>query len=210
MTCGSAFRNKGVQAVLDAVIEYLPSPADKPPVFGILENNQPGRRLASDDQPFAALAFKIASDPVVGSLTFFRVYSGVLNSGDMVFNPVKDKRERIGRLVQMHANDREEIQEVRAGDIAAAVGLHHVTTGDTLADERDAITLERIEFPDPVISVVLEARTEAEQDKLTLALQQVAAEDPSFRVAVDPDSGQTLISGMGELHLEVIVERLQA
>ena len=209
VTCGSAFKNKGVQAVLDAVIEYLPSPADKPPVVGILENNLPGRRLASDEQPFAALAFKIASDPLVGSLTFFRVYSGVLSSGDTIFNPVKDRRERIGRLVQMHANDREEIQEVRAGDIAAAIGLGDVTTGDTLADEQNIITLEKIAFPDPVISVALEPRTRADQEKLRLALQQVAEEDPSFRVAVDAESGQTIVSGMGELHLEIIVDRLR-
>ena len=209
VTCGSAFKNKGVQAVLDAVIDYLPSPADKPPVIGILENDKPGWRLASDEQPFAALAFKIASDPLVGSLTFFRVYSGVLKSGDTIFNPVKYKRERIGRLVQMHANDREEIQEVRAGDIAAAVGLSDVTTGDTLADERNVITLEKIEFPEPVISVALEPRTKVDQEKMGLALQQFVEEDPSFRVSVDAESGQTIISGMGELHLEIIVDRLR-
>jgi len=209
VTCGSAFKNKGVQAVLDAVIDYLPSPADKPPVAGILENDQPGRRLASDEQPFAALAFKIASDPLEGSLTFFRVYSGVLNSGDTIFNPVKDKRERIGRLVQMHANDRAEIHEVRAGDIAAAVGLSDVTTGDTLTDEQNIITLEKMAFPEPVISVALEPRTTADQERMGLALQQFVEEDPSFRVSVDAESGQTIISGMGELHLEIIVDRLR-
>ncbi len=209
VTCGSAFRNKGVQAVLDAVIDYLPSPADKPPVTGSLENNQRGLRLARDEQPFSALAFKIASDPLVGDLTFFRVYSGVLSAGDTIFNPVKDRRERIGRLVQMHANDREEIQEVRAGDIAAAVGLGGVTTGDTLADEKNIITLERIQFPEPVISVALELRTRTDQEKLRLALLRVVAEDPSFRVSVDAESGQAIISGMGELHLEIIVDRLR-
>lgn len=209
VTCGSAFKNKGVQAVLDAVIEYLPSPVDKPPVVGILENDQPGRRLASDEQPFAALAFKIASDPLVGNLTFFRVYSGVLNSGDTIFNPVKDKRERIGRLLQMHANEREEIQEVRAGDIAAAVGLNDVTTGDTLVDERNIITLEKMEFPEPVISVALEPRTKVDQEKMGIALRKIAEEDPSFRVTADAESGQAIISGMGELHLEIIVDRLR-
>ncbi len=209
VACGSAFRNKGVQAVLDAVIDYLPSPADKPPVVGILEDGRPGQRLASDDQPFSALAFKIAADPLVGNLTFFRVYSGVLNSGDTVFVPVKSKRERISRLLQMHANDREEIREVRAGDIAAAVGLHGVTTGDTLAEERHSITLEKIEFPEPVISVALEPRTEADQERMARALRNLADEDPSFRVAADGESGQAVISGMGELHLEVIVDRLR-
>ena len=209
VTCGSAFRNKGVQAVLDAVIDYLPSPADKPPVVGLLENDQPGRRLASDEQPFAALAFKIASDPLEGNLTFFRVYSGVLNTGDTIFNPVKEKRERIGRLLQMHANEREEIQEVRAGDIAAAVGLSDVTTGDTLVDERNIITLEKMEFPEPVISVALEPRTKGDQEKLHIALQTIAEEDPSIRVTADAESGQAIISGMGELHLEIVVDRLQ-
>ena len=209
VTCGSAFRNKGVQAVLDAVIEYLPSPADKPPVVGILESSQPGQRLASDDEPFAALAFKIAADPIAGNLTFFRVYSGVLHSGDTVFNPVKARSERIGLLLQMHANDREEINEVRAGDIAAAVGLQEVTTGDTLVDERAIITLEKMEFPEPVIAVALEPRTEADQKNLGPALRKLAEEDPSLRVTADPDSGQAIISGMGELHLEIIVDRLR-
>ncbi len=209
VTCGSAFRNKGVQAVLDAVVDYLPSPADKPPVTGTLKDAQPGLRLASDEQPFAALAFKIASDPLVGSLTFFRVYSGVLTAGDTIFNPVREKRERVHRLVQMHANDREEIQEVRAGDIAAAVGLTDVTTGDTLADEQNSITLQRIVFPEPVISVALEPRAGAEEERMRLALLQVAAEDPSLRLSVDAESGQAIVSGMGELHLEIIVERLR-
>ncbi|MEO8225002.1 MAG: elongation factor G, partial [Gammaproteobacteria bacterium] len=209
VTCGSAFRNKGVQAVLDAVIDYLPSPADKPPVVGILEDGRPGQRLASDDQPFSALAFKIAADPLVGNLTFFRVYSGVLNSGDTVFVPVKSKRERVSRLLQMHANDREEIREVRAGDIAAAVGLHGVITGDTLADERDSITLEKIEFPEPVISVALEPRTAADQERMSRALRNLADEDPSLWVTTDVESGQTVISGMGELHLEIVVDRLR-
>jgi len=209
VTCGSAFRNKGVQAVLDAVIDYLPSPADKPPVTGTLKNAQPGLRLASDEQPFSALAFKIASDPLVGNLTFFRVYSGVLTAGDTIFNPVREKRERVLRLVQMHANDRQEIQEVRAGDIAAAVGLTDVTTGDTLADEQNVITLQRIEFPEPVISVALEPRAGTEEEKMRLALLQVAAEDPSLRLSVDSESGQTIVAGMGELHLEIIVDRLR-
>jgi elongation factor G len=209
VTCGSAFKNKGVQAVLDAVIEYLPSPVDKPAVKGTLENEQPGERKAGDDQPFAALAFKIATDPFVGNLTFFRVYSGVLQSGDSVYNPIKDKRERIGRLLQMHANDREEIKEVRAGDIAAAVGLKDVTTGDTLTDEKNVITLEKMEFPEPVISVALEPKTKADQEKMGLALQKLAKEDPSFRVHTDEESGQTIISGMGELHLEIIVDRMK-
>ena len=209
VTCGSAFRNKGVQAVLDAVIDYLPSPADKPPVTGTLKNAKPGLRLASDEQPFAALAFKIASDPLVGNLTFFRVYSGVLTAGDTILNPLREKRERVLRLVQMHANDRAEIQEVRAGDIAAAVGLTDVTTGDTLADEQNCITLQRIEFPQPVISVALESRAGTDEEKMRLALLQVAAEDPSLRLSVDAESGQTVVSGMGELHLEIIVERLR-
>jgi elongation factor G len=209
VTCGSAFRNKGVQAVLDAVIEYLPSPADKPPVVGLLEAGRPGQRLASDDEPFAALAFKIAADPIAGNLTFFRVYSGVLHSGDTVFNPVKARRERIGRLLQMHANEREVIDEVRAGDIAAAVGLQDVTTGDTLTDERNIITLEKIVFPEPVISVVLEPRTVADQERLGPALQKLVDEDPTLRVGTDTESGQVLLSGMGELHLEVIADRLR-
>ncbi len=209
VTCGSAFRNKGVQAVLDAVIDYLPSPLDRPPVVGLLDNDKPGRRFASDEQPFAALAFKIAADPVAGNLTFFRVYSGVLNSGDTVFNPVKEKRERIGRLLQMHANERQEVTEVRAGDIAAAVGLLDVTTGDTLVDEQNVITLERMKFPEPVISVALECRNKSDQEKMHLGLGELTAEDPSFRVGADTETGQAIISGMGELHLEIIVDRLR-
>ena len=209
VTCGSAFKNKGVQAVLDAVVEYLPSPMDKPPVKGTLENDEPGERRASDDEPFAGLAFKIANDPHVGNLTFFRVYSGVLQSGDSVYNPVKDKHERIGRLLQMHANEREVIKEVRAGDIAAAIGLKDVTTGDTLTDEKKVITLEKMEFPEPVISVALEPKTKADQEKMGMALQRLAKEDPSFRVHTDEESSQTIISGMGELHLEIIVDRMK-
>jgi elongation factor G len=209
VTCGSAFKNKGVQAVLDAVVEYLPSPVDKPAVKGTLENDQPAERTASDDQPFSALAFKIANDPHVGNLTFFRVYSGVLKSGDRVYNPVKHKDERIGRLLQMHANEREVIDEVRAGDIAAAIGLKDVTTGDTLTDEKNVITLEKMEFPEPVISVALEPKTKADQEKMGLALQRLAKEDPSFRVHTDEESSQTIISGMGELHLEIIVDRMK-
>jgi elongation factor G len=209
VTCGSAFKNKGVQAVLDAVVEFLPSPMDKPPVKGILENDEPGERQANDTEPFAGLAFKIANDPHVGNLTFFRVYSGVLESGDSIYNPVKHKRERIGRLLQMHANEREEIKEVRAGDIAAAIGLKDVTTGDTLTDEKHVITLEKMEFPEPVISVALEPKTKADQEKMGLALQRLAKEDPSFRVHTDEESSQTIISGMGELHLEIIVDRMK-
>lgn len=209
--CGSAFKNKGVQAMLDAVIDYLPSPADVPPIRGILAdaNETEAFRHADDTEPFAALAFKIATDPFVGTLTFFRVYSGVLNSGDSVYNPVKDRRERIGRIVQMHANDREEIKEVRAGDIAAAVGLKDVTTGETLCDKDNIITLERMEFPEPVISVAVEPKTKADQEKMGIALSKLAAEDPSFRVRTDEESGQTIISGMGELHLEIIVDRMK-
>lgn len=209
--CGSAFKNKGVQAMLDAVIDYLPSPADVPPIRGILAdaNETEAFRHADDTEPFAALAFKIATDPFVGTLTFFRVYSGVLNSGDTVYNPVKDRRERIGRIVQMHANDREEIKEVRAGDIAAAVGLKDVTTGETLCDKDKIITLERMEFPEPVISVAVEPKTKADQEKMGIALSKLAAEDPSFRVRTDEESGQTIISGMGELHLEIIVDRMK-
>lgn len=209
VTCGSAFKNKGVQAMLDAVVEFLPSPVDKPPVKGILENGEPGERHADDNEPFAALAFKIATDPFVGNLTFVRVYSGVLQSGDSVYNPVKDKRERIGRLLQMHANERAEIREVRAGDIAAAVGLKDVTTGDTLTSEKAVITLEKMEFPEPVISVALEPKTKADQEKMGLALQKLAKEDPSFRVHTDEESAQTIIAGMGELHLEIIVDRMK-
>jgi len=209
MLCGSAFKNKGVQAMLDAVIELLPSPIDKPPVRGLDERDQDDTRSADDAAPFAALAFKIATDPFVGTLTFFRVYSGVLNSGDGVYNPVKSKRERVGRILQMHANTREEIKEVRAGDIAAAVGLKDVTTGDTLCSEKFVITLERMEFPEPVISVAVEPKTKSDQEKMGIALQKLAQEDPSFRVRTDEESGQTIISGMGELHLEIIVDRMR-
>ena len=206
--CGSAFKNKGVQAMLDAIVEYMPSPVDVPAIKVINEDESEGERHSSDDEPFAALAFKIATDPFVGNLTFFRVYSGVMNSGDSVYNPVKGKKERIGRIVQMHANSREEIKEVRAGDIAAAIGLKQVTTGDTLCDEKNIITLERMEFPDPVISVAVEPKTKADQEKMGIALGKLAQEDPSFRVHTDEESGQTIISGMGELHLEIIVDRM--
>jgi len=208
--CGTAFKNKGVQAMLDAVIDYMPSPVDVPPIEGILNDGKEtvGYRHADDKEPFAALGFKIATDPFVGNLTFFRVYSGVLKSGDTVYNPVKDKKERVGRIVQMHANSREEVKEVRAGDIAAAIGLKEVTTGDTLCDLKDAITLERMDFPEPVISVAVEPKTQADQDKMADALSKLAREDPSFRVATDEDSGQTIISGMGELHLDIIVDRM--
>ncbi len=207
--CGSAFKNKGVQAVLDAVIDFMPSPVDVPPIRGILEDNSEAERPPQDDQPFAALAFKIATDPFVGNLTFFRVYSGVLNSGDTIYNPVKGRRERIGRILQMHSNDRKEVKEVRAGDIAAAVGLKDVTTGDTLTDAKNVITLERMEFPEPVISVAVEPKTKADQEKMGIALQKLAKEDPSFRVETDEETGQTIISGMGELHLEIIVDRMR-
>ncbi|HYC10263.1 MAG TPA: elongation factor G [Steroidobacteraceae bacterium] len=207
--CGSAFKNKGVQALLDAVIEFMPSPVDMPAVKGIDERGQPDTRVASDDAPFSALAFKILNDPFVGNLTFFRVYSGVLNSGDTVFVPTKDRKERIGRLLQMHASERTEIKEVRAGDIAAAVGLKDVITGDTLCDLEKVITLEKMEFPDPVIAVAVEPKTKADQEKMGLALQRLAKEDPSFRVSTDQESGQTIISGMGELHLEIIVDRMK-
>ncbi|MEC8909322.1 MAG: elongation factor G, partial [Pseudomonadota bacterium] len=203
VTCGSAFKNKGVQAVLDAVIEYLPSPTEVKAIEGILDDKDEsvGVRHSSDDEPFAALAFKIATDPFVGTLTFVRVYSGVLNSGDAVMNSVKSKRERVGRMVQMHANSREELKEVRAGDIVALIGLKDVTTGDTLCDQKDVITLERMEFPDPVISVAVEPKSQADQEKMGVALGKLAQEDPSFRVETDEESGQTIISGMGELHL---------
>jgi elongation factor G len=207
--CGSAFKNKGVQAVLDAVIDYMPSPDERPPIKGILEDETESERGSSDEEPFAALAFKIATDPFVGNLTFFRVYSGVLNSGDTIFNPVKSKRERIGRILQMHSNDREEIKEVRAGDIAAAVGLKDVTTGDSLTDPKEIITLERMEFPEPVISVAVEPKTKADQEKMGMALSKLAKEDPSFRVHTDEESAQTIISGMGELHLEILVDRMK-
>ncbi len=207
--CGSAFKNKGVQAMLDAVIEMAPSPTDVAAIRGILDDETEGLRPNTDEAPFAALAFKIATDPFVGSLTFFRVYSGVLKSGDFVFNPVKGKKERIGRILQMHANNREEIKEVRAGDIAAAVGLKDVTTGDTLCDIQEKITLERMEFPEPVISVAVEPKTKADQEKMGIALSKLAKEDPSFRVHTDEESGQTIISGMGELHLDIIVDRMR-
>jgi len=207
--CGSAFKNKGVQAMLDAVIDYMPSPVDVPAIKGHLDDDTEARRAADDDEPFAALAFKIATDPFVGNLTFFRVYSGVLNSGDTVFNPVKSRKERIGRILQMHSNDRKEIKEVRAGDIAAAVGLKDVTTGDTLCDIKHPITLERMEFPEPVIAVAVEPKTKADQDKMGMALMKLAKEDPSFRVHTDEESNQTIISGMGELHLDIIVDRMK-
>ncbi len=209
--CGSAFKNKGVQALLDAVIDYLPSPVDVPSIQGVLDDKggSVAERHPSDDEPFSALAFKIATDPYVGHLVFFRVYSGVLSSGDGVYNPVKRKKERIGRLLQMHANHREEIKEVRAGDIAAAVGVKDVTTGDTLCDPNHVITLERIEFPEPVIAQAVEPKTKADQEKMGLALSRLAQEDPSFRVTTDAESGQTLISGMGELHLEIIIDRMR-
>jgi elongation factor G len=207
--CGSAFKNKGVQAMLDGVVSYMPSPADVPAITGIEDDDSEGARPPNDDEPFAALAFKIATDPFVGNLTFFRVYSGVLNSGDTIYNPVKGKRERIGRILQMHSNDRKEIKEVRAGDIAAAVGLKDVTTGDTLCELKKIITLERMEFPEPVIAVAVEPRTKVDQEKMGVALQKLAKEDPSFRVATDEESGQTIISGMGELHLDIIVDRMK-
>jgi elongation factor G len=209
MLCGSAFKNKGVQAMLDAVIDYLPAPVDIPPVTGENARGEPATRTASDDQPFSALAFKIMTDPFVGQLIFFRVYSGVVNSGDTVFNPIKGKKERIGRILQMHANERKEIKEVRAGDIAAAVGLREATTGDTLCDPDKIIILERMEFPEPVISQAVEPKTKADQEKMGVALGRLAQEDPSFRVHTDEESGQTIISGMGELHLEIIVDRMR-
>ncbi len=209
--CGSAFKNKGVQCMLDAVIDYLPAPEDVTAVKGISDDGSKTEisRQSTDDEPFAALAFKIATDPFVGSLTFFRVYSGVLNSGDTIYNPVKGKKERIGRILQMHSNSREEIKEVRAGDIAAAVGLKDVTTGDTLCDASNVIILEKMEFPIPVISIAVEPKTRPDQEKMGMALGKLAQEDPSFRVHTDADSGQTIISGMGELHLEIIVDRLK-
>jgi len=211
MFCGSAFKNKGVQAMLDAVIDYMPSPEDVPAIKGILDDadETEGERHANDDDPFAALAFKVATDPYVGTLTFFRVYSGKMCSGDTVYNPVKGKKERIGRILQMHANSREEIKEVLAGDIAAAVGLKDVTTGDTLCSKDAVITLERMEFPEPVISQAVEPKTQADQEKMGVALSKLAQEDPSFRVQTDEESGQTIISGMGELHLEIIIDRMK-
>ncbi|WP_428775747.1 elongation factor G [Vibrio sp.] len=208
-TCGSAFKNKGVQAVLDAVVEYLPSPIDVPSIKGIDENENEVERHADDSEPFSALAFKIATDPFVGTLTFMRVYSGVVNSGDAVYNSVKQKKERFGRIVQMHSNKREEVKEVRAGDIAAAIGLKDVTTGDTLCDQNHKVILERMEFPEPVIQIAVEPRSKADQEKMGIALGKLAAEDPSFRVETDDETGQTLISGMGELHLDIIVDRMK-
>ncbi|MEG6411240.1 elongation factor G [Enterobacter roggenkampii] len=209
MLCGSAFKNKGVQRMLDAVIELMPSPLDVPAIDGVDEKGQHAERHPSDDEPFSALAFKLMSDPYVGQLTFIRVYSGVLRKGDAVYNPVKGKKERIGRIVLMHANDRHEVDELRAGDIAACVGLKDVTTGDTLTDPNAVITLERMEFPDPVISLAIEPKTKGDQEKMGIALQRLAAEDPSFRLHTDDESGQTIISGMGELHLEIIVDRMK-
>jgi elongation factor G len=209
MLCGSAFKNKGVQAMLDAVIDYLPSPVDIPPVKGQKENGEPDVRKAEDGEPFAGLAFKIATDPYVGQLTFIRVYSGVLSSGDTVYTSVRGKKERVGRLLQMHANDRKDIKEVRAGDIAAAVGMKDVTTGETICDVNKVITLEKMEFPDPVISQAVEPKTKADQEKMGVALGRLAQEDPSFRVRTDEESGQTIISGMGELHLEILVDRMK-
>ncbi|HEX7559815.1 MAG TPA: elongation factor G, partial [Usitatibacter sp.] len=209
MLCGSAFKNKGVQAMLDAVIDYMPAPTDIPPVTGELDNGKQGERKASDEEPFAGLAFKIMTDPFVGQLIFFRVYSGVVNSGDSVYNPIKDKKERIGRLLQMHANQREEIKEVRAGDIAAAVGLREATTGDTICDPAKPIILERMIFPEPVISQAVEPKTKVDQEKMGIALNRLAQEDPSFRVHTDEESSQTIISGMGELHLEILVDRMK-
>lgn len=208
-TCGSAFKNKGVQAVLDAVIEFLPSPTEVKAIRGEDEAGNEVERHSSDDEPFSALAFKIATDPFVGTLTFMRVYSGVVNSGDTVYNSVKEKRERFGRIVQMHSNKREEVKEIRAGDIAAAIGLKNVTTGDTLCDQDHKVVLERMEFPEPVIQIAVEPRSQADQEKMGIALGKLAAEDPSFRVETDDESGQTLISGMGELHLDIIVDRMK-
>ena len=207
--CGSAFKNKGVQAMLDGVVHLLPSPADRPPVQGIDDDEKEDSRKALDTEPFSALAFKIMTDPFVGSLTFFRVYSGVLNSGDQVYNPVKSKKERVGRILQMHSNQRDEIKEVRAGDIAAAVGLKDVTTGDTLCAQDKIITLERMVFPEPVISMAVEPKTKSDQEKMGIALSRLAQEDPSFRVNTDEESGQTIIRGMGELHLDIIVDRMK-
>ncbi|WP_297326120.1 elongation factor G [Nitrosomonas sp.] len=209
MMCGTAFKNKGVQAMLDAVIDYMPSPTDIKAIEGEAENGEAAERMADDSEPFSALAFKIATDPYVGQLIFFRVYSGVVTSGDTIYNPIKGKKERIGRLLQMHANQREEIKEVRAGDIAAAVGLKDVVTGDTLCDPQRIITLERMDFPEPVIHVAVEPKTKIDQEKMGIALNRLAQEDPSFRVRTDEESGQTIISGMGELHLEIIVDRMK-
>jgi elongation factor G len=207
--CGTAFKNKGVQPFLDAIVEYLPAPPEVPAIQGVTERDETVTRLSTDEESFAALAFKIATDPFVGTLTFFRVYSGVLASGDTVYNPTKGRKERVGRILQMHANSREEIKEVRAGDIAAAVGLKDVTTGETLCDPKNVVTLERMEFPEPVISVAVEPKTKADQERMGVSLGKLAHEDPSFRVSTDDESGQTIISGMGELHLEIIVERMK-
>jgi len=209
MMCGTAFKNKGVQAMLDGVIDYLPSPLDIPPVTGEQENGEPTERRAADDEKFSALAFKIMTDPFVGQLIFFRVYSGIVNSGDTIYNPIKGKKERIGRILQMHANQREEIKEVHAGDIAAAVGLKDATTGETLCDPSAIIILERMVFPEPVISQAVEPKTKVDQEKMGIALNRLAQEDPSFRVKTDEESGQTIISGMGELHLEILVDRMK-
>jgi elongation factor G len=209
MLCGTAFKNKGVQRMLDAVVQFLPSPLDIPPVKGTDDDEQPASRKADDAEKFSALAFKLMTDPFVGQLTFVRVYSGVLSKGDTVYNPVKGKKERIGRIVQMHANNREEIEEIRAGDIAACVGLKEVTTGETLCDPNAIITLERMVFPEPVISQAVEPKSKADQEKMGIALQRLASEDPSFRVRTDEESGQTIIAGMGELHLEIIVDRMK-
>jgi len=209
MMCGSAFKNKGVQAMLDGVIDYMPAPSDIPPVTGELENGEKTERHATDEEKFSALAFKIMTDPFVGQLIFFRVYSGVINSGDTIYNPIKGKKERIGRILQMHANQREEIKEVRAGDIAAAVGLKDATTGETLCDPASIIILERMVFPEPVISQAVEPKTKVDQEKMGIALNRLAQEDPSFRVKTDEESGQTIISGMGELHLEILVDRMK-
>jgi elongation factor G len=209
MLCGSAFKNKGVQAMLDAVIELMPAPVDVPPIPGVDESDKPVVRYAKDDEPFSALAFKIMTDPFVGQLIFFRAYSGVVKAGDWIYNPVKGKKERIGRILQMHANNREEIKEIYAGDIAAAVGLKDVTTGDTLCTEKNAVILERMVFPEPVIHVAVEPKTKADQEKMGIALGRLAQEDPSFRVKTDVETNQTIISGMGELHLEILVDRMK-
>src|SRR3569832_835297 len=209
MMCGTAFKNKGVQAMLDGVIDFLPAPIYIPPVTGTDENEQPASRKAEDNEKFSALAFKIMTDPFVGQLVFFRVYSGVVNSGDTVYNPVKGKKERLGRILQMHANERKDIKEVRAGDIAAAVGQRAATTGDTQCDPQKIITLEKMIFPEPVIHVAVEPKTKADQEKMGIALNRLAQEDPSFRVRTDEESGQTIISGMGELHLEILVDRMK-
>src|SRR5699024_4503284 len=207
--CGSAFKNKGVQAMLDVVIDYMPSPVEVHDIVGTTIDGEPDTRPADDKAPFSALAFKVATDPFVGNLTFFRVYSGIVNSGDTVVNPIKNKRERFGRIVQMHANKREEIKSVYAGDIAAAIGLKDVTTGDTLCAQDAPIILERMEFPEPVISVAVEPKTKADQEKMGIALGRLAQEDPSFRVHTDEETGQTIIAGMGELHLDILVDRMK-